>query len=176
MNKKSFNTWPPFPSRYFKEIFSMNMFEFRLQFHWRLFLRFQLTINKHWFRWWFGVVQATSHYLNQCCHSSSTHNASLGLNELMMPYHVLEKTGRHIFIHRLCILPPFQRHNNDLSPNSTRLMFLRIYDCEYCFSYLSLSDVILSLVSLLLLTAFTIRLCHSFLMLINNWKKVITTP
>ena len=28
----------------------MKMFEFQLQFHWSLFLRFQLTINHHWFR------------------------------------------------------------------------------------------------------------------------------
>ena len=26
------------------------MFEFRLRFHWNLFLRFQLTISEHWFR------------------------------------------------------------------------------------------------------------------------------
>ena len=29
---------------------SMKMFEFRLQFHWSLFLRVQLTIFQHWFR------------------------------------------------------------------------------------------------------------------------------
>ena len=28
----------------------MKMYEFRLRFHWRLFLRFQLTIIHHWFR------------------------------------------------------------------------------------------------------------------------------
>ena len=28
----------------------MKMFEFRLKFHWSLFLRFQLTIFQHWFR------------------------------------------------------------------------------------------------------------------------------
>ena len=28
----------------------MKMFEFRLKFHWSLFLRVQLTIFKHWFR------------------------------------------------------------------------------------------------------------------------------
>ena len=31
-----------------------------------LFLEFQLTINQHWFRWWLGAKQATSHYLKQC--------------------------------------------------------------------------------------------------------------
>ena len=29
---------------------SLKMFEFRLQFHWSLFLRFELTIFQHWFR------------------------------------------------------------------------------------------------------------------------------
>ena len=28
----------------------MKMYEFRLSFHWSLFLRFQLTISRHWFR------------------------------------------------------------------------------------------------------------------------------
>ena len=41
------------------------MYELRLRFHWSLFLRFQLTIIQHWFRWWLGAVQATSHYLIQ---------------------------------------------------------------------------------------------------------------
>ena len=43
----------------------MKMFKFRLKFQWSLFLRVQLTIFQHWFRWWLGAVQATSHYLNQ---------------------------------------------------------------------------------------------------------------
>ena len=34
----------------FKHISSMKMFEFRLQFHWSLFPRVQLTIFQHWFR------------------------------------------------------------------------------------------------------------------------------
>ena len=50
----------------FSSAFSwMKMFEFRLKFHWSLFLMVQLTIFHHWFRWWFGAVQAPSHYLNQ---------------------------------------------------------------------------------------------------------------
>ena len=43
----------------------MKMLEFRLNFHWNLFLRVQLTIFQHWFRYWLDAVQATSHYLNQ---------------------------------------------------------------------------------------------------------------
>ena len=43
----------------------MKMLEFRLKFHWSLFIRVQLTIFQHWFRRWLGAGQATSHYLNQ---------------------------------------------------------------------------------------------------------------
>ena len=42
----------------------MKMLELRLKFHWSLFPRVQLTIYKHWFRWWLGAGQATSHCLN----------------------------------------------------------------------------------------------------------------
>ena len=40
------------------------------ELHWSFFVRVQLTLNKHWFRWWLGAEQATSHYLNQCWPSS----------------------------------------------------------------------------------------------------------
>ena len=43
----------------------MKMLEFRLRFHWSLFLRFELTIFQHWLRLWLVAGQATSHYLNQ---------------------------------------------------------------------------------------------------------------
>ena len=51
----------------------MNMYEFRLKFHWNLFLRVQLTISQHWCRWWLGPSQATSHYLNPWWYSLLTH-------------------------------------------------------------------------------------------------------
>ena len=62
----------------FQTIFSnafswMKMFNFRLRFHWIVFPRVQLTIFQHWFRWWLGAVQATSHYLNQWWYSLLTH-------------------------------------------------------------------------------------------------------
>ena len=41
------------------------MFQLWLNFHWTMFLKFQLTINQHWFRQWLGAEQATSHYLKQ---------------------------------------------------------------------------------------------------------------
>ena len=62
----------------------MNLLEFRLKFHWSLFLRVQLTISQHWFRWWLGAVQATSHYLKQWWLDYRRIYASLGLNELML--------------------------------------------------------------------------------------------
>ena len=38
-----------FQTIYSKAFSWMKMFEFRLEFHWRLFPRFQLTIIQHWF-------------------------------------------------------------------------------------------------------------------------------
>ena len=67
----------------FSNAFSrMKMNEFRIGFHWSLFLRFELTIFQHWFRWWLGADQATSHYLNQWWLVYWRIYASLGLNEL----------------------------------------------------------------------------------------------
>ena len=60
----------------------MKMFEFRLKFHWGVFLRFQLTLFQHWYRYWLGAVHATSHYLNQWWLVYWRIYASLGLNEL----------------------------------------------------------------------------------------------
>ena len=61
----------------------LKMLEFRLKFQWSLFPRVQLTIFKHWFRWWLDADQATSHYLNQWWLDHGRIYASLGLNELM---------------------------------------------------------------------------------------------
>ena len=64
----------------------MKMLEFRLRFHWSLLLRVQLTIIQHWFRYWLGASQATSHYLNQWWLVYWRIYASLGLNELTMKH------------------------------------------------------------------------------------------
>ena len=61
---------------------SMKMFEFRLKFHWSLFLRVQLTIIQHCIRERLGTVQVTSHYLNQWWLVHWRIYASLALNEL----------------------------------------------------------------------------------------------
>ena len=61
----------------------MEMFKFRLRFHWSLLLGFELTIFQHWFRWWLCADQATSHYLNQWWLVYWRIYASLGLNDLM---------------------------------------------------------------------------------------------
>ena len=69
----------------FSNAFSwMKMYEFRLRFHWSLFLRVQLSIFHHWFRWWLGAGQVRSHYLNQWWLVYWRTYASLGLNELRM--------------------------------------------------------------------------------------------
>ena len=57
----------------FKCIFRMKKHGYQLKFHWSLFLGVQLTIFQHWFGWWLGADQATSHYLNQCWPSRPTH-------------------------------------------------------------------------------------------------------
>ena len=68
----------------FSSAFSwMKMYEFRLKFHWSLFLRVQFTIFLHWFRQWLSSVQATSHYLNQWWLVYRRIYASPGLNELI---------------------------------------------------------------------------------------------
>ena len=68
----------------FSNAFSwIEMYEFRLGFHWSLFLRVQLTIIHHWFRQWLGAGQATSHCLNQWWLVYWRIYASLGLNELI---------------------------------------------------------------------------------------------
>ena len=67
----------------FSNVFSwMKMFEFRLEFHWSMFPSDWITIIQHWFRWWLGAVQATSHYLNQWWLVYRCIYASFGLNEL----------------------------------------------------------------------------------------------
>ena len=48
----------------FTRIFWKEYIWIPLKFHWSLLL-WMLTILQHWFRYWFGVFQATSHYLNQ---------------------------------------------------------------------------------------------------------------
>ena len=55
----------------FSNTFSwMKIYEFRFKFHWSLFPRVQLPLFQHWFRWWAGTEQATSHCLNHCLPSS----------------------------------------------------------------------------------------------------------
>ena len=86
------NSSPPgqngchFADNFFNAFSWMKMYQFRLRFHWNLFLRLKFTIFQQWFRWWLGADQATSHYLNQWWLASWCINASLGLNELMYVY------------------------------------------------------------------------------------------
>ena len=65
----------------------MKMYEFRLEFHWGLFPRFELTVFQHRFRYWLGADQATSNYLNQWWLVYLGVYASLGLNELNIHPH-----------------------------------------------------------------------------------------
>ena len=49
-------------TRYSKLIFVKKYLSI-LKFHWQIFLRDRLTINQHWFEYWFHIQQATCHYL-----------------------------------------------------------------------------------------------------------------
>ena len=61
----------------------------RLRFHWSLFLRFESTIFQHWFRWWLGADQTTSHHLNQWWLVYWRIYASLGINESICLYMII---------------------------------------------------------------------------------------
>ena len=63
----------------------MKILELRPKIHWSL-LRVLLTIYQHWFCWWLGADQATSHYLNQCWFDHWRIYASLGLNEFLCDF------------------------------------------------------------------------------------------
>ena len=73
----------------FSSAFSwMKMFEFHLRYP---KCPINNTMFQHWFRWWLGAVQATSHYLNQWWLFYRRIYASLGLNELKsndQPYRI----------------------------------------------------------------------------------------
>ena len=70
----------------------MKLYEFRLKFHWSLFLGVELTIFQHWFRLWLGADQATSHYLNQWWLVHWRIYASLGHN-VLIPSSDVSATG-----------------------------------------------------------------------------------
>ena len=87
-----------FSQTMFSNAFSwMKMYEFRLKFHWSLFLRFQLTIFQHWFRYWLGADQATSHYLKRWWLVYWRIYASLGLNALKKLWNLQSHPMYHIF-------------------------------------------------------------------------------
>ena len=77
-----------FQTTFSNAFFRMKIYGFRLRCHWSLFLRVQLTIFLHWFRYWLGVDQATSHYLNQWWLDYWRIYASLGLNELTASHYI----------------------------------------------------------------------------------------
>ena len=54
-----------FSRRHFQLHLWMEIYMFRLKFHWSLFPMVQLTTSEHWFSEWLGAGQVTSHYLNQ---------------------------------------------------------------------------------------------------------------
>ena len=97
----------------------MKILDFRLKFHWSLFLRIQLTIFQHWFRQWLGADQATSHYLNRWWLVYWRIYASFGLNELKNGFvsHNFNQRwpnrtySNHIGWHNSTIINPFNTGN-----------------------------------------------------------------
>ena len=77
------------------------MLEYRLKFHWSLFLAVQWTILQHWFREWLSTDQATSHYLDQWWLDYRRIYASLRLNELKA-YLVYSLHNIHLSIIVVC--------------------------------------------------------------------------
>ena len=105
----------------FSNVFSwMKMYELRFKFHWNLFLRVQLTIFHHSFRYWLAVDQAPSHYLNQWWLEYGRIYASLGRNELY---------------HCVCVCVFVRGSQVDRRPNR-RYYFYTHY--EWSFDYKSL--------------------------------------
>ena len=87
----------------------MKILEFWLKFHWSLFIWVQLTIFQHWFRWWLGADQATSHYLNQWWVVYWRIYASLGFNQLMD-----QRGGNCHWCNKIIHQRPFLLTNNNL--------------------------------------------------------------
>ena len=69
LDKMATNSQTTFPSAFLW----MKNFVVWFEYHRSLFLRAQLTISQHWFRWWLRTKQATSHYLSQCWPSCLMH-------------------------------------------------------------------------------------------------------
>ena len=104
----------------------MESFVFRLEFHWSLFLRIQLTISQHYFRQWLGAKQAPNHYLNECWPSSATHICSTrrrGVkNGIMSLLHELIDLSWHVIFSARCCLQHClgcvrQPHRDDDGPH-----------------------------------------------------------
>ena len=83
----------------FSSTFSwMKIYEFRLKFHWSLFLMVKLTIFQHWFRYWLDAGQATCYCLSQWWLVYWHTYASLGLNELRLGNPFLQVLSLHMTV------------------------------------------------------------------------------
>ena len=91
----------------------MKKLEFRLRFQWNFFLRIQLTIIQHWFNYWLGAGQATSHYLKQWWLVYWRIYASLRFNELTNDWAheqlVMILSTLSSFIDEWCVFKPTNR-------------------------------------------------------------------
>ena len=86
----------------------MKKHEYRVKFHRRLFLRVQLIILRHWFRWWLGANQAISHYLNQWWPSSLTHKCGTRGDELILSFKLTTSWSHDVVIWQSVELQQFK--------------------------------------------------------------------
>ena len=64
----------------------MKILVFCFKYHWSWYLKFQLSICQHWFRYCLGAEQATKQYLNQWCTISGTQNEISHWNQAVVAY------------------------------------------------------------------------------------------
>ena len=110
----------------------IKIYEFRLRFHWSLLLRFKLTIFQHWFKYWLGADQATSHYLNQWWLVHWHIYASLGLSELIQPckFQWINTSGFQVF---QMLSQSYQwRHGNTFNVTAKTFQTIRSLLYHYC--------------------------------------------
>ena len=85
-------------------------YEFRLRFHWSVFLRFWLAMLQHWFRWWLGPDLGTSYYPDQCFLVYWRIYRSLGLNKLINYFsNICQRSYQILALMASCVVNPTER-------------------------------------------------------------------
>ena len=120
----------------------MEIYEFRLKFHWSLFLGAQLTIFQLWFRLWLGANQATSHYLNKWWLVYWCIYVSLRFNELNKdaPLHVaLTALAHEKWPTRHLVIVKFVTFDNELLQHCKSLSVVGVCSFHFHFAHFAFS-------------------------------------